>query len=109
MRNVYLRIMPLLLALACLPLGGALAQTSGAPRVSGDFLAYWQRHGGLPVFGFPIVSMREERSATDGQPYLTQWFERERMEYHPENAGTPYEVLLGLLGSEELRARGYLP
>jgi len=73
------------------------------------FSAYWQRQGGLPVFGFPIVSMRQEQNETDGKPYLTQWFERERMEAHPENAGTPYDVLLGLLGSEELRVRGYLP
>ena len=68
-----------------------------------------RRHGGLPVFGFPIVNMRQEQSETDSKPYLTQWFERERMEAHPENAGTPYDVLLGLLGSEELRTRGYLP
>jgi len=73
------------------------------------FKAYWQRHGGLPVFGFPIVNMRQEQNETDGKSYLTQWFERERMEHHPENAGTPYDVLLGLLGSEELRIRGYLP
>jgi hypothetical protein len=73
------------------------------------FAAYWQRHGGLPVFGFPIVNMRQEQNATDGNSYNTQWFERERMEHHPENAGTPYDVLLGLLGSEELRVRGYLP
>ena len=53
--------------------------------------------------------MRQERNETDGKTYNTQWFERERMEHHPENAGTPYEVLLGLLGSEELRVRGYLP
>ena len=61
------------------------------------------------MFGFPIVNMRQEQNQTDGQPYLTQWFERERMEHHPENAGTPYDVLLGLLGSEELRLRGYMP
>jgi hypothetical protein len=73
------------------------------------FTAYWQRHGGLPVFGFPIANMRQEQNETDGKMYDTQWFERERMEYHPENAGTPYDVLLGLLGSEELRVRGYLP
>jgi hypothetical protein len=72
------------------------------------FAAYWQRHGGLPVFGFAIVNMREERNETDGNTYTTQWFERERMEHHPENAGTPYEMLLGLLGSEELWVRGYL-
>jgi hypothetical protein len=45
---------------------------------------------------------------TDGQTYQTQWFGRERLEYHPELGGTPYEVLLGLLGAEELRLRGYL-
>ena len=28
----------------------------------------------------------------------TQYFERARFEYHPENAGTPYEVLLGQFG-----------
>jgi uncharacterized protein YkwD len=41
-----------------------------------------------------------EKSATDGATYLTQHFERARFEWHPENAGTPYEVLLGLLGAE---------
>ena len=32
--------------------------------------------------------------------YSVQYFERNRFEYHPEFAGTPNEVLLGLLGSE---------
>lgn len=57
----------------------------------------------------PITSARDEQSVTDANTYLTQWFERERLEYHPGNRGTPYEVLLGLLGAEELRVRGYLP
>lgn len=38
-----------------------------------------------------------------------QYFERNRFEYHPENAGTQYEVLLGLLGNqltEERRKNG---
>ena len=61
------------------------------------------------MFGFPIVNMRQEQNQTDGQPYLTQWFARERREAYPENAGTPYDVLLGLLGSEVLLLRGYLP
>ena len=73
------------------------------------FRAWWQRNGGLAVYGFPIKEAAYETSQTDGQRYLTQWFERERLEYHPENVGTPYEVLLGLLGAEELRIRGYLP
>lgn len=72
------------------------------------FQAFWNRSGGLPVFGFPLTSAADDVSATDGKTYQTQWFERERFEYHPENRGTPYEILLGLLGSEELRVRGYV-
>jgi hypothetical protein len=34
-----------------------------------------------------------------------QYFERARFELHPENAGTPYEILLGHLGREALAAR----
>jgi hypothetical protein len=71
--------------------------------------AFWQRSGGLPVFGLALTSARDQQNASDGKTYLTQWFERERLEYHPELRGTPYEVLLGLMGSEELRVRGYLP
>ncbi len=71
--------------------------------------AFWQRSGGLPVFGLPLTAARDEQSATDGKTYLTQWLERERLEYHPELRGTAYEVLLGLMGSEELRTRGFLP
>ncbi|HEY0603578.1 MAG TPA: hypothetical protein VGD58_11740 [Herpetosiphonaceae bacterium] len=71
--------------------------------------SFWNRNGGLPVFGYPITAAREEVSQTDGATYVTQYFERERLEYHPEQRDTPYETLLGLLGAEELRTRGYLP
>lgn len=39
-------------------------------------------------------------SPTDGRPYLTQWFERARFEWHPEQSDPQYSVLLGLLGNE---------
>jgi hypothetical protein len=61
------------------------------------------------VYVFPITNARDEANPTDGKTYLTQWYERERLEFHPELSGTPYEVLLGLLGAEDLRLRGYLP
>src|SRR5262249_12719582 len=48
------------------------------------------------LFGFPISEPQMEQSS-DGNTYLTQWFERARFEFHPENA-PPYDVLLGLLG-----------
>lgn len=73
------------------------------------FRSYWRTNGGLPGFGFPLTDAFPQTNPTDNKEYLSQWFERERLEYHPENRGTPYVVLLGLLGSEELRVRGYLP
>jgi hypothetical protein len=73
------------------------------------FRDFWRRSGGLPVYGFPVTIARDEQNPTDGRSYQTQWYERERLEHHPEHAGTPYEVLLGLLGAEDLRLRGYLP
>jgi len=68
----------------------------------GTFLRYWQANGGLAVFGFPLTEEFTEVNAADGKPYTVQYFERNRFEYHPENAGTRYEVLLGLLGAETL-------
>lgn len=68
--------------------------------VSGHFLTYWQQNGGLATFGLPLDEARLEYNAAGKGYFLTQWFERARFEYHPENKGTPYEVLLGLLGSE---------
>ncbi len=43
-----------------------------------------------------------ERNKDDGKTYLVQYFERQRFEYHPENKGTRYEVLLGRLGAEQV-------
>jgi peptidoglycan/xylan/chitin deacetylase (PgdA/CDA1 family) len=60
--------------------------------VSNGFKAYWERNGGLPVFGYPLSEEFEENGS------IVQYFERSRFEYHPEHAGTPHEVLLGLLG-----------
>lgn len=68
--------------------------------VPGVFVRYWEDHGGLAVFGYPISKARMENSAADGKEYLVQYFERNRFEYHPEFADTPNEVLLGLLGAE---------
>ena len=70
--------------------------------LAGRFLAYWQSTGGLPVYGYPLSEEVLERSPRDGQEYIVQYFERNRIEYHPENAGTSHEMQLGLLGSDLL-------
>jgi len=66
--------------------------------VQGRFLTYWGAHGGLALNGYPISG---EMMATleDGKPYLVQYFERVRLEYHPENAA-PNDVLLGQFGRQ---------
>lgn len=73
--------------------------------IEGQFLEYWEQNGGLAVFGYPISPARQEVSRETGARYLTQWFERNRFELHPENA-PPYHVLLGRLGDDRLRQMG---
>jgi len=70
--------------------------------LSGPFLKYWQQHGGLAIFGYPI----SEEVMENG--YLVQYFERNRFEYHPEFANSPNEVLLGLLGVEIMKRNGWI-
>ena len=70
----------------------------------GEFRTYWQRNGGLPVFGFPLSEEVRERG-DDGREYVVQYFERNRFELHPENAA-PYNVQLGRLGDTILRKSG---
>ena len=74
-------------------------------NIGGVFHAYWNAHGGLAQFGYPLTEALREANPTDGRVYLVQYFERNRFEYHPEYAGTPAAVLLGLLGSELTAAR----
>ncbi len=67
--------------------------------LSGAFLRYWQGSGGLALFGYPISEPVQEGG------YTVQYFERNRFELHPEQAGTQYEVQLGLLGRDLLSQR----
>lgn len=69
-------------------------------NVSPRFLAYWNANGGLPQFGLPLSEEFTE-TLEDGKPYLVQYFERARFEYHPENA-PPNDILLGQFGRKIL-------
>ncbi|HEX6291780.1 MAG TPA: M23 family metallopeptidase [Herpetosiphonaceae bacterium] len=78
--------------------------------VCGAFLSYWQSHGlelgdrgvsereSLALFGLPLTEPNYETNSS-GSHVITQWFERTRFEYHPNNPD-PYKVLLGRLGAE---------
>jgi hypothetical protein len=71
--------------------------------ISGRIRTYWEQNGGLPVFGLPITPQQEE--TIDGQTLHVQWFERNRLELHTENA-PPYDVLLGRLGGNFVEQSG---
>ena len=78
-------------------------------NLSGAFLRYWTANGGLAIFGYPISEPFDEANPADGSLHQVQYFERNRFELHPEFAGSPAEVLLGLLGVDSVRAHGWLP
>ena len=77
-------------------------------NVCGDMLAYWRAHrlvqvgqgeaGSLALWGLPLSDLMTE-TLSDGRQYQVQWFERARLELHPENR-PPFHVLGGLLGRD---------
>jgi peptidoglycan hydrolase-like amidase len=69
--------------------------------VGGAFLRFFERNGGLDIFGFPITPEITEGGRT------VQYFQRARFEYYPEHAGTRYEVQLGLLGDALTAGRSF--
>ncbi len=72
-----------------------VAETSFCVR--GRFQAYWGAHGGLALNGYPI-SVEFNELLEDGRPYTVQYFERTRLEYHPEVRDTAAQVLVGQFG-----------
>ncbi len=105
----YLFALVLLVGLLSRPLSPATAQSGERCFaetgfcIAGRIRTYWEQNGGLPVFGLPITPQRAE--VIEGQSLQVQWFERNRLELHPENA-PPFDVLLGRLGADTLAAQG---
>lgn len=79
--------------------------------VCDNFLNTWQSYGlevdgkpglgvqdSLALFGYPISEPMQE-TLSDGNVYTVQYFERVRIEHHPENP-MPHNMLFGLLGVE---------
>jgi len=75
--------------------------------VSNAFLRFFSSHGGVDVLGYPISEEMPDVLG-DGAIHTVQYFQRARMEYHPELAGKSGEVSLGLLGDELLNKMGWL-
>ncbi len=64
------------------------------------FRSFWLNNGGLDVFGRPKSEQFQERNQATGETYWVQYFERQRMEWHPNETDPKYRILLGLLGNE---------
>jgi hypothetical protein len=75
--------------------GSCYAQTDEC--IQGRFLEYWTANGGLDINGFPLTGEFRQK-LEDGKEYIVQYFERVRLEYHPEVADPQYQVLLGQFG-----------
>lgn len=76
------------------PTGRLFLQTGYTVRE--PFLSAWEQ-GGIELFGLPISGELSEQSRDDGAIYTVQYFERARLELHPD----PYQpVKVGRLGAE---------
>jgi Tol biopolymer transport system component len=116
-RYLALVLVALLLGLAAAPGGRSASATQRVPAASrcfpetgfcleDPFLGFWERNGGLPVFGYPVVELSQRELNRDtGATHPTQWLERYRFEAHPENQA-PYDILLGRLGEQRLSQLG---
>src|SRR3712207_1848174 len=71
--------------------------------VAAEFKDYWERNGGLAVFGYPLEEAKQEQ--TPEGTFLVQCFERQRLELPPDMAA-PYNVLLGRVSAEVLGREG---
>ncbi len=71
--------------------------------LDGVFREYWEENGGIVTFGYPLSEPFEEADIYTGDLQLVQYFERTRMEYHPD-LPEEYQILLGHLGIQELQS-----
>jgi len=70
-------------------------------HIGGGFRRFWEKYGGVEVFGYPITEEMEEGGIT------VQYFERARFEWRPDiGKGEDWHVVLGRVGAELLEKRG---
>src|SRR5690349_2318945 len=71
--------------------------------ISGSIRTYWERDGGLAVFGYPITNLHDE-TIEGSWTGPVQWFERDRLEDH---SGDRQGILAGRLGAQSLELQGH--
>lgn len=109
MTRMLLWLVALLTLLPLIPADHASAQTTARcfPEtgycIEGAIRTYWERNGGLPIFGFPIGPLQIEEIRDEQGTIVfqgpVQWFERDRIEDHSDEG---LGILAGRLGAEQL-------
>jgi len=67
--------------------------------ISGPIRGYWDKNGGLKIFGYPISDQHQE--TVEGRTIQVQWFERDRLEIQTDGS-----ITAGRLGVELLEKQG---
>lgn len=75
----------------------ALCFTQTGHCIDNTFASFWQKNGGLAVFGYPIAPASTQ--IIEGIPIFAQYFERTRIELHLDSAGGS-RITLGRIGAE---------
>ncbi len=91
------------------PMPGCRYYPETQHNLCGGFRAYWERFGGLPLFGFPISEEFREVDPDTGLERTVQYFERQRFEWHPGVWSERFDVLLGRLGALALAGEAEAP
>ena len=101
--NMLIAALAIMAALPLVPVHAAtepLFVTATGHYVRGVFRDYWDKNGGLPIFGYPITD--EYIDTKSGK--VVQYFERARFERTSPDASA---VSLGLLGREATLGRTF--
>jgi hypothetical protein len=69
-------------------------------NVGGGFRAYWEANDGLRYFGYPLTEEFQDFNFADNITRTVQYFERVRLEVHPEAQGGPGTISVGMLGRD---------
>jgi hypothetical protein len=80
------------------PIAGCTYFPETGHNLCGGFRAYWERFGGVAIYGFPISEEFQEVNPDTGLVYTVQYFERQRFEWHPGEWPERYDIVLGRLG-----------
>jgi LPXTG-site transpeptidase (sortase) family protein len=84
-------------------LSGDASQVMAGHRLSGDFRRFFEHFGGRAIFGAQISEALQEARGPEGYHYMVQYFERARLELHPD-LPWPYTVSPSQLGRQYLAA-----